>query len=90
MLEFQKLITRDEIQIKTANVITKMISYLEVMLNRDLDMIFLSIKKYIYDRLTDDQMISYIRNELHLLKFEKCRKLIEIRPDDNKKRMKVF
>ena len=86
LLEFQKLITRDEIQIKTANVITKMISYLEVMLNRDLDMIFLSIKKYIYDRLTDDQMISYIRNELHLLKFEKCRKLIEIRPDDNKKR----
>jgi hypothetical protein len=42
--EFQKLIADGKVQIKTANVITKMVAYLEVMLNRNLDIIFLSIQ----------------------------------------------
>ena len=69
--EFYKLITESKVQIRTANVITKMAAYLEVMLSRNLDTIFLGIQKYLYDRLTDDEMIDYIRNNLHLLKFEK-------------------
>ena len=86
LAEFQKLITKGDVQIKTANIITKMVSYLEVMLNRVLDMIFLSIQKYLYDRLTDDKMICHIRNGIHLLSFEKCKKLVEIKPDLSKKR----
>ena len=86
LTEFQKLITKGEVQLKTANTITKMVSYLEIMLNRVLDMIFLSIQKYLYDRLTDDRMIYHIRNGIHLLSFEKCKKLVEIKPDLTKKR----
>ena len=84
--EFQELITKGEVQLKTANTITKMVSYLEIMLNRVLDMIFLSIQKYLYDRLTDDRMIYHIRNGIHLLSFEKCKKLVEIKPDLTRKR----
>lgn len=68
--EFQKLIAEGKVQIKTANVITKMVAYLEVMLNRNLDTIFLSIQKYLYDRLTDDEMIDHIRNKINLLDFK--------------------
>ena len=84
--KFQDFITKGDVQIKTANIITKMVSYLEVMLNRVLDMIFLSIQKYLYDRLTDDKMICHIRNGIHILSFEKCRKLVEIDPNSAKKR----
>ena len=41
--QFKEFITKDDVQIRTANIITKMVSYLEIMLNRVLDMIFLSI-----------------------------------------------
>ena len=84
--EFQDFITKGVVQLKTANIITKMVSYLEIMLNRVLDMIFLSIQKYLYDRLTDDKMICRIRNGIHLLSFEKCQKLVEIKPEFTKKR----
>ena len=63
-----------------------MIAYLEVMLNRNLDIFYLSIQKYLYDNLTDDIMIDHIRDKIHLLDFEKCQKLVEINPDYNKKR----
>ena len=43
--QFKEFITKDDVQIRTANIITKMVSYLEIMLNRVLDMIFLSIQK---------------------------------------------
>ena len=86
LAEFQKLITKGDVQMKTANTITKMVSYLEIMLNRVLDMIFLSIQKYLYDRLTDDKMICHIRNGIHLLSFDKCKKLVEVKPDLSKKR----
>ena len=89
-MEFQKFITKGDVQIKTANIITKMVSYLEIMLNRVLDMIFLNIQKYLYDRLTDDKMICHIRNGIHLLSFEKCKKLVEIKPDLVEKRNEVI
>ena len=63
-----------------------MASYLEIMLIRVLDMVFLSIQKYLYDRLIDDKMICHIRNGIHLLNFDKCKKLLEIKPDLEKKR----
>ena len=84
--EFQKLIAEGKVQIKTANVITKMVAYLEVMLNRNLDIIFLSIQKYLYDRLTDDEMINVIGNKIYLLDFKKCKKLVEVNPNLTKKR----
>jgi hypothetical protein len=86
LLSFQNLITKGEVQMKTANIITKMVAYLEVMLSRNLDMIFLSIQKYLYDRLTDDKMINHIRNKIHLIDFKDCQKLVEITPGLEKKR----
>ena len=84
--DFKNLIKEGNIHIKTANVITKMISYLEIMLNRVLDMFFLNIKKYLYDKLTDDDMINHLKNEIHLLNFEECKRLMEISPEITKKR----
>ena len=86
--EFKKLIKEGKIEIKTANVITKMVTYLEIMLNRVLDMIFLNIKKYLYDKITDKDMINHIKKEIHLLKFEECKNLVEISPEVTNKRKK--
>ena len=67
---------------KTANIIVKMVSYAEVMCNRVIDYIFLGIQNYLYDYLTNDQMITYIRNEVHKLlfrmNFEECKRLLEV------------
>ena len=84
--DFKKLIKEGNIHLKTANVITKMISYLEIMLNRVLDMFFLNVKKYLYDKLTDDDMINHLKNEIHLLSFEECKSLMEISHEITKKR----
>ena len=84
--EFINLIKGGKVQLKAANAITKMVAYLEVMLIRVNDMVFLGIQKYLYDRLTDDKMICYIRNGINSLSFEKCKKLIEINPELEKKR----
>ena len=78
LINFQQLIKRKLVKLQTANIITKMIAYLEITLNRVLDIIFLSIKKYLYDRLTDEDMISHIRNEIHLLDFTEAQQLMEI------------
>lgn len=75
--KFIELIIDKKIEPITINTIIKMITYLEVMLNRDLDMIFLSIKNYLYNKLTDEDMINNIKNELHLIKFEDCKKLMD-------------
>ena len=53
-------------------------------LNRILDTIYLSIQKYLYDRLTNDDMIKFIRNKIHLMKFSNCKKLIEEKQGLNK------
>ena len=84
--EFINFIKEGKVQLKAANAITKMVAYLEVMLIRVNDMVFLGIQKYLYDRLTDDKMICYIRNGINSLSFEKCKKLIEINPELEKKR----
>lgn len=84
--EFKEFITKGDVEIRTANIITKMVSYLEIMLNRVLDMIFLSIQKYLYDSLIDDKMVCHLRNGIHILGFEKCKKLVEIKPELGKKR----
>jgi hypothetical protein len=66
---------------KTANVIIKMVSYAEVMCNRVIDIIFLSIQNYLYDNLTNSEMINHIRNKVHKLlfrmNFEECKSLLE-------------
>ena len=84
--EFYKIIIEAKVQPRAANVITKMAAYLEIMLSRNLDIIFLGIQKYLYDRLTDDEMIDYIRNNLHLLEFEKCKTLLQVNPESDSKR----
>ena len=85
--EFKKLIKNGKIPLKTANVITKMVTYIEVMLNRVLDTFFLTIKKYLYDKLTDEDMINHIKNEIHLLNFDECRYLMEISREITTKRI---
>ena len=60
---------------------------MEVMLNRVLDTFFLTIKKYLYDKLTDEDMINHIKNEIHLLNFDECRYLMEISREITTKRI---
>ena len=48
---FIKLITEGIVHLKTANSVTNMISYLKIMLNRDLDLMFLNIRQYLYANL---------------------------------------
>jgi hypothetical protein len=84
--EFKKLIKEGKIQIKTANVITKMVTYMEVMLNRVLDTLFLTIKKYLYNKLTDADMINHIKNEIHLINFAESKNIMEISSEITNKR----
>ena len=84
--DFIDLIIKGEVQLKTANTITQMVTYLEIMLVRVLDMVFLSIQKYLYDRLTNDEMVCHIRNGIHSLDFKKCKRLVEVKPELEKKR----
>ena len=84
--EFKKLIKEGKIQIKTANVITKMVTYMEIMLNRVLDTLFLTIKKYLYNKLTDADMINHIKNEIHLISFAESHNIMEISSEITNKR----
>jgi len=86
--EFKKLIKEGKIQIKTANVITKMVTYMEIMLNRVLDTLFLTIKKYLYNKLTDADMINHIKNEIHLINFAESHNIMEISSEITNKRNK--
>ena len=88
--DFINLIIEGEVQLKAANVITQMVAYLEVMLARVLDMVFLSIQKYLYDRLTNDEMICHIRNEMHSLNFALCKTLIKLKPNLEEKRTELL
>ncbi len=76
--DFKDLIIKKELPIKTINVITKMISYLEIMLNRVLDTFFLTIKKYLYNKLLNNDIIDHISKVINDLKFEEQKKLVEI------------
>ena len=84
--EFKKLIKEGKIQSKTANVITKMVTYMEIMLNRVLDTLFLTIKKYLYNKLTDADMINHIKNEIHLINFAESKNIMEISSEITNKR----
>ena len=86
--EFKKLIKEGKIQSKTANVITKMVTYMEIMLNRVLDTLFLTIKKYLYNKLTDADMINHIKNEIHLINFTESHNIMEISSEITNKRNK--
>ena len=55
-----------------------MISYLEIMLNRVIDTFFLTIKKYLYNKLLNNDIINHISKEINELKFEEQKKLVEI------------
>ncbi len=67
---------------KTANTIVKMVAYAEVMCNRVIDILFLSIQNYLYDNLTNIKMVINLRNEVHKalfkLNFNECKKLLEV------------
>ena len=71
-----------KVEPKTANIIIKMVSYAEVMCNRTIDIIFLSIQNYLYDYLTNNEMINHLRNEVHKLlfkmDFDECKRLLEV------------
>ena len=84
--EFKNLIKEGRIQIKAANVITKMVTYMEIMLNRVLDTLFLTIKKYLYNKLTDADMINHIKNEIHLINFAESQNIMEISSEITNKR----
>ena len=85
--KLNELIKEGKIQLKTANTITKKVTYMEIMLNRILDTLFLTIKKYLYNKLTDEDMINHIKNEIHLLNFDENRSLVEISCEITNKRI---
>ncbi|OUM57513.1 hypothetical protein PIROE2DRAFT_64964 [Piromyces sp. E2] len=73
---FKKNIAQEKIQLKTANVITKMIAYLEIMLNRELDMLCLNVRVFLYDNLTNESMIDFIKSKFSTLTFEEGKELL--------------
>jgi len=79
--KFKELIKDGKIEIKTANIITKMVAYLELMLNRNLDNMFMKIKRHLYFKLTNSDMINSIKLNLHLIDLDDRRDLMEISND---------
>ena len=59
-----------------------MVAYAEVMCNRVIDILFLSIQKYLYVNLTNEDMVYYLHNEvlksLHKLNYEQRKKLLVV------------
>ena len=59
-----------------------MAAYIEVMINRVIDILFLAIKNNFYDYLTNEKMINHIRNTIHKLisrlDFDSSKKLLEV------------
>ncbi|ORX52168.1 P-loop containing nucleoside triphosphate hydrolase protein [Piromyces finnis] len=62
--KFNELIKNGSIEIKTANIVVQMLSYMEIMLNRVLDMIFMSTETNLYDKLIDNSMIEHIKSNI--------------------------
>lgn len=85
--KLNELIKEGKIQLKTANTITKKVTYMEIMLNRILDTLFFNIKQYLYNKLTDEDMINHIKNGINLLNFDKNYSLVEISCEITNKRI---
>ena len=79
---FIDLFKAGKVNPRIANTIVKMVAYSEVVCNRFIDYIYLSIQNYLYDDLTNKEMIKFLRNEMHksllYMNFEDCKKLLEI------------
>jgi len=75
---FKELIKNKKIPLTTANVITEFIAYLEVMIDRFLDMLFMSIRSNLYSNLTDNKTINDIHDQLKKLNFESNKDLMGI------------
>ena len=71
-----------KVEQKTANTIVKMFEYAEVMCNRVIDILFLSIQNYLYDNLSNIKMINHLRNQIHKslfkLNFDDCKQLLAV------------
>jgi len=80
--DFINFFKSGKVEQKTANTIVKMVAYAEVMCNRAIDILFLSIQNYLYDSLTNIKMVNFLRNEVHKslfkLNFDECKKLLEV------------
>ena len=80
--DFINFFKSGKVEQKTANTIVKMVAYAEVMCNRVIDILFLSIQNYLYDSLTNIKMVNFLRNEVHKslfkLNFDECKKLLEV------------
>ena len=79
---FIDLFKAGKVNPRIANTIVKMVAYTQVVCNRFIDYIYLSIQNYLYDDLTNDKMIKFLRNEMHKallnMNFEDCKKILEI------------
>jgi hypothetical protein len=67
-----------------------MVAYAEVMCNRVIDILFLSIKTYLYDNLTNDNMINYLRKGIFKIfhdNSDDCKKLFETDPEIEKEKL---
>lgn len=80
--DFINLFKSGKVLKKTANIIVKMVAYAEVMCNRVIDIFFLAIQNFLYDNLTNEEMIKHLRNEVHKylfrINFDECKKLLEV------------
>lgn len=80
--EFINFFKMGKVEQKTANTIVKMVAYAEVMCNRFIDILFLSIQNYLYDNLSNIKMINHLRNQIHKslfkLKFDDCKQLLAV------------
>ena len=75
--DFRKLIKDEKINFKTANIIVKMATYMEILFNKVLNPFYLNIWEYLYDKFLGEDMINYIRNSIQSLPFEERKELFE-------------
>ena len=80
--DFINFFKMGKVEQKTANTIVKMVAYAEVMCNRVIDILFLSIQNYLYDNLSNIKMINHLRNQIHKslfkLNFDDCKQLLAV------------
>lgn len=88
LTRFKMLIKDGTVELKAANVITKMMAYLEIMINRFIDILFSKINLQLYVKLTDENMIDYIRRKLNNQLYDENKDLMEISPEVTREREK--
>ena len=80
--DFINFFKNGKVEQKTANTIVKMVAYAEVMCNRVIDILFLSIQNYLYDNLSNIKMVNHLRNQVHKslfkLNFDDCKQLLAV------------